>query len=527
MPNAQVVEKALNGFKKLVTKNKIIRQDPTLDDIDNYDSDVEAEPASLPVFAGVGDFLPEQAEKIQNGMAKTDEEEERLKTFREELEELTRQKGYAFKSTLGEYRVRQGHERVATFKESGSMTWSHSDVAGADIQQYIAVLAKHKLAKETKPVVVSLNEKLIEGEETRIAFFRNTIKTLLENDIDIERIKIHNKQYQYLIDEFKPKQVADVGLDNGQQPKQEPTLEGGLKAAEKPPEVAGIGDAPAEPAPAPAPAAPEAAKPDAKADKPAGPVIGATKPDGLTISPSEDPKKPLSEADKKAPDAATEKPVKSEKAEPEQPAGEKVDKGVKLEKEHTEPAAQPKKPTAPVRSEKLKKADEFYKSPLNEDLKPLDVANHVYKAVKTTELYIAANEFKKANGMMTKARAIAEHYKAPDDVVKGIKHLVLATNNADDLKGVAAKDRVAKYADDLKFAANATGEWMNEIKPKLTQEQTVKEAAKVKDKITEADILDAAKDYKAPNEDKINDAFKQSEIDEGIKKSTRKQRIKP
>lgn len=523
MANAQVVEKALNGFKELVTKNKIIRQDPTLDDIDNYDSDVESEPASLPVFAGVGDFLPDEAEKIQNGMAKTDEEQERLKTFREELEELTRQKGYAFKSTRGEYRVRQGHERVATFKESGSMTWSHSDVAGADIQQYIAVLAKHKLAKETKPVVVSLNEKLIEGEETRIAFFRNTIKTLLENDIDIERIKIHNKQYQYLIDEFKPKQVADVGLDNGQQPRQEPTLDGGLKPAEKPPEVAGIGDAPAEPAPAPAPspAAPEAATPDAKADRP---VIGATKPDGLTISPSEDPKKPLNEVDNKAPDAA---PEKAPKAEAEKSTEEKVSKGVKLEKEHTEPAAQPKKPAVAARSEKLKKADEFSKAPLNEDLKPLDVANHVYKAVKTTELYIAANEFKNANNMVKKARAIAEHYKAPDDVIKGIKHLVLATNNADDLKGVSAKDRVAKYAEDLKFAANATGEWMNEIKPKLTEEQAVKEAAKIKDKITHADILDAAKDYKAPNEDKINDAFKQSEIDEGIKKSTKRQRIKP
>lgn len=523
MPNAQVVEKALNGFKKLVTKNKIIRQDPTLDDIDNYDSDVESEPASLPVFAGVGDFLPDEAEKIQNGMAKTDEEKENEITFGQELRELTEKLHYHYKPVGNEHRIREGHQRVATFKESGSMTWSKNDVAGADIQQYIAVLAKHKLAKQTKPVVVSLNEKLIEGEETRIAFFRNTIKTLLENDIDIERIKIHNKQYQYLIDEFKPKQVADVGLDNGKQPKQEPTVEGGLKPAEKPPEVAGIGDAPAEPAPAPAPAAPAAPEvaPDAKADKP---VIGATKPDGLTISPNEDPKQPLNQVDKKAPDSA---PEKAPTTEPEKPTGEKVSKGVKLEKEHTEPAAQPKKPTAPVRSEKLKKADEFSKAPLNEDLKPLDVANHVYKAVKTTELYIAANEFKNANNMVKKARAIAEHYKAPDDVIKGIKHLVLATNNADDLKGVSAKDRVAKYADDLKFAANATGEWMNEIKPKLTEEQTVKEASKVKDKITEADILDAAKDYKASNEDKINDSFKQSEIDDGIKKSTRKQRIKP
>lgn len=521
MPNAQVVEKALNGFKKLVTKNKIIRQDPTLDDIDNYDSDVEAEPASLPVFAGVGDFLPDEAEKIQNGMAKTDEEKERLKTFREELEELTRQKGYAFKSTLGEYRVRQGHERVATFKESGSMTWSHSDVAGADIQQYIAVLAKHKLAKETKPVVVSLNEKLIEGEETRIAFFRNTIKTLLENDIDIERIWIHNKQYQYLIDEFKPKQVADVGLDNGKQPKQEPTVDGGLKAAEKPPEVAGVGDAPAEPAPAPAPspAAPEVA-PDAKPAKIAGPMIGATKPDGLTISPSEDPKQPLN----KAPDAASEKAPKAEAAET---SGDKVSKGVQSEKEHTESASQSKKPVASARSEKLKKADGFLKSELNDDLKPLEVANQIYKSVKCTELYIAANEFKNASNMMIKARSIAEHYKAPANLIKGIKHLELATRNADDLKHLSSKNRLAKYSEDIEFASKAAGSWMNEIKPRLTQEEANKQSSKVKDKITAADILEAARDYKPSNEDKILEGFKQSEIDEGIKKATRKPKIKP
>lgn len=194
-------------------------------------------------FVGIGDFIDDDADRIINNIPKNEDQQSKAASFRQDVEDLTAQKNYAFKvSPTGEFRIREGHQRVATIKPSGSMTWSKSDVAGPDIQDYVKLLCKHKLAHQTKPVGLTINEKLIKGEDERIAFFRNTITTLLANDIDFERIKIHNKEYRYLLDEFAPKKVADVGLENGKQERVEPKLEDGLTKAPEA-QFAGVGDA--------------------------------------------------------------------------------------------------------------------------------------------------------------------------------------------------------------------------------------------------------------------------------------------
>ncbi|HBO3108349.1 TPA: hypothetical protein L4R04_005428 [Pseudomonas aeruginosa] len=194
-------------------------------------------------FVGIGDFIDDDADRIINNIPKNEDQQSKAASFRQDVEDLTAQKNYAFKvSPTGEFRIREGHQRVATIKPSGSMTWSKSDVAGPDIQDYVKLLCKHKLANQTKPVGLTVNEKLITNEQDRIAFFRNTIVTLLENDIDFERIKIHNKEYRYLLDEFAPKNVADVGLENGKQERIEPKLKDGLTPAPEA-QFAGVGDA--------------------------------------------------------------------------------------------------------------------------------------------------------------------------------------------------------------------------------------------------------------------------------------------
>lgn len=191
-------------------------------------------------FVGIGDFIDDEADRIINNISKNEEQQSKAASFRQDVEDLTAEKNYAFKQSLhnGEFRIREGHQRVATIKPSGSMTWSKNDVAGPDIQDYVKLLCKHKLANQTKPVGLTVNEKLITNEQDRIAFFRNTIVTLLENDIDFERIKIHNKEYRYLLDEFAPKQMADVGLENGKQERVEPKLKDGLTPAPEAPVAA-------------------------------------------------------------------------------------------------------------------------------------------------------------------------------------------------------------------------------------------------------------------------------------------------
>lgn len=280
-------------------------------------------------FVGIGDFIDDEADRIINNIPKSEDQQSKAASFRQDVEDLTAEKHYAFKQSVhGEFRIREGHQRVATIKQSGSMTWSRSDVAGADIQDYVKLLCKHKLANQTKPVGLTVNEKLITNEQDRIAFFRNTIVTLLENDIDFERIKIHNKEYRYLLDEFAPKQMADVGLENGKQERIEPKLKDGLSPATEP-QFAGVGDA----------AINDSIKPDAPSAAPVaskGEMIFSNSPEpDLTLSAANDNTSiVLKKADVEevpapvAPVIEAEKPAEVVKE-------EKVEAAIKEEKEHT------------------------------------------------------------------------------------------------------------------------------------------------------------------------------------------------
>ncbi|MGZ0785409.1 hypothetical protein ACXM5X_20870 [Pseudomonas saponiphila] len=268
-------KKAGDEFNNFVEKNDFSRREPNLGDVEDLEKPLEdiskakkkfefphlfgtsttqyldqsqrkrqRQPQDQQ-FVGIGDFIDDEADRIINNIQKNEDQQSKAASFRQDVEDLTAEKKYVFKvSATGQFRIREGSERVATIKPSGSMTWSRSDVGGQDIQDYVKLLCKHKLANQTKPVGLTVNEKLITNEQDRIAFFRNTITTLLENDIDFERIKIHNKEYRYILDEFAPKKVADVELENGKQERIEPKLQDGLTTAQAP-EFAGVGDAPA------------------------------------------------------------------------------------------------------------------------------------------------------------------------------------------------------------------------------------------------------------------------------------------
>lgn len=268
-------KKAGDEFNNFVEKNDFSRREPNLGDVEDLEKPLEdiskakkkfefphlfgtsttqyidqnqrqrqRQPQDQQ-FVGIGDFIDDEADRIINNIQKNEDQQSKSASFRQDVEDLTAEKKYAFKvSATGQFRIREGSERVATIKPTGSMTWSRSDVAGQDIQDYVKLLCKHKLANQTKPVGLTVNEKLITNEQDRIAFFRNTITTLLENDIDFERIKIHNKEYRYILDEFAPKQMADVDLVNGKQERVEPKLKDGLTPAPEP-QFAGVGDAPA------------------------------------------------------------------------------------------------------------------------------------------------------------------------------------------------------------------------------------------------------------------------------------------
>lgn len=215
---ANAVEEAAKGLKQTIEHHEPFVKQP-------FQESVKEEgytPFSETVR--IGETLPDAVSKAVDSVPKGEAEAEKYKTFEEALRELTEARGLAFSVHSGEFRVREGQSRVCTIQKTGGMSWCRQDVDGPAIQDYIRVLAEQKFQHETKPVGLSINEKQIQSEEARIAFFRNSVSTLLDCGIEIERIQIHNKDYRYLLDEFRPKQSADVGLDEvGQDgPKVEP-----------------------------------------------------------------------------------------------------------------------------------------------------------------------------------------------------------------------------------------------------------------------------------------------------------------
>lgn len=219
----KIAQQASLGARQLYEDNAFVeRVEPTLEELKENEAEPEnnsltestnVQQSAFKSFAGIGDDIPEYLEEAVNHAPKTSTEIEREKKFNEALEELIRGQGYNFKSSPGLYKALEGHQRVATFKENGSMTYHKPDVDGAHMQEYIKLLCEQRFAHQTKPVNLTINEKLIQNEDTRIAFFRNSISTLVDNGVDIERVRITNKDYRYLLDEFKQNAV-ELGLGN-------------------------------------------------------------------------------------------------------------------------------------------------------------------------------------------------------------------------------------------------------------------------------------------------------------------------
>lgn len=219
----KIAQQASLGARHLYEDNPFVeRVEPTLEETQENEAEQEnnsvtkstdLKKKSFKSFAGIGDDIPDYLEEAVNHAPKTPLEIERDKKLSEVLEELIRSQGYNFKASPGLYKALEGQHRVATFKENGSMTYHKPDVDGPHMQEYIKVLCEQRFAHQTKPVNLTINEKLIQSEDTRIAFFRNSINTLVDNGVDIERVRITNKAYRYLLDEFKQNAV-ELGLGN-------------------------------------------------------------------------------------------------------------------------------------------------------------------------------------------------------------------------------------------------------------------------------------------------------------------------
>ncbi|MBR7522405.1 hypothetical protein [Pseudomonas juntendi] len=258
----KIAQQVSLGARQLYEDNAFVeRVEPTLEETQEKEAEPENNSVSESTdlkkdsyksFAGIGDDIPDYLEEAVNHAPKTPTEIEREKKFSEILEELIRGQGYNFKASPGLYKALEGHQRVATFKENGSMTYHKPDIDGPHMQEYIKLLCEQRFAHQTKPVNLTINEKLIQNEDTRIAFFRNSISTLVDNGVDIERVRITNKAYRYLLDEFKQNAVElELGNHDAESKahskvRKEPELDMPSKVSRVDKKAANDGDAPGE-----------------------------------------------------------------------------------------------------------------------------------------------------------------------------------------------------------------------------------------------------------------------------------------
>lgn len=105
----------------------------------------------------------------------------------------------------GMYEIHKNNVKEASVDPKGVIKFFNADVSSDMVQDYIKIAAKHKYSQSNKSIGLKLNTDLITDKNVAETFFKKSIETLTSNGVDAHRIRIHNKEYQYIIDEHMKK----------------------------------------------------------------------------------------------------------------------------------------------------------------------------------------------------------------------------------------------------------------------------------------------------------------------------------
>lgn len=127
----------------------------------------------------------------------------------------------------GMYEIHKNNVKEASVDQKGVIKFFNADVAGDMIQDYIKIAAEHKYSQSNKSIGLKLNTDLITDKNVAETFFKKSIETLTTNGVDAHRIRIHNKEYQYIIDDYMKKLDHKPSAELNNSPKFE-MLEGDI-----------------------------------------------------------------------------------------------------------------------------------------------------------------------------------------------------------------------------------------------------------------------------------------------------------
>lgn len=125
------------------------------------------------------------------------------------------------------YEIHKNNVKEASVDPKGVIKFFNADVSSDMVQDYIKIAAKHKYSQSNKSIGLKLNTDLITDKNVAETFFKKSIETLTSNGVDAHRIRIHNKEYQYIIDEHMKKLDNKSSTELNNSPKFE-MLEGDI-----------------------------------------------------------------------------------------------------------------------------------------------------------------------------------------------------------------------------------------------------------------------------------------------------------
>lgn len=144
-----------------------------------------------------GDYVDEVFDKNK---AKDDLEE----TFRQAVERVAEKNGHKAKFKPSHFTINdENNQPFVKITPDGTISARTRNINHPAFNEYVVASTLHRFSQNEKPIYMWVNEaKMTEGQNVE-QFFRTQIESLEANGIDIERLRIQNKTYQWILDEYK------------------------------------------------------------------------------------------------------------------------------------------------------------------------------------------------------------------------------------------------------------------------------------------------------------------------------------
>lgn len=206
---------------------KLERIEPTIDAVDNPKYEEKPQPIQNAIKMSLGedfdkpnpnDYIPfdfinrEVTARIELSdaemkRAKERQEKELEESFKDGLLRLAKKHNQVMEEMkLSTYLFKSGQNVDWTIENKGGIQVVNKNINSDALQDYVALVAIHKFAKSPKQKInLEINEDMITDSAVATDFFNKSMKTLVDNGIDVQRFNIVNKKYKHLHTEFMDK----------------------------------------------------------------------------------------------------------------------------------------------------------------------------------------------------------------------------------------------------------------------------------------------------------------------------------